>query len=313
MTGPARFRPNQTLGRGKEFDTIRALMERWGDLVADIGDDAAALPAAAGVQVISTDAFVEDVHFRTPWITPREVGARAAAAALSDLAAMGAAAGQVLVAFVVPEWWDDHLLEVADGLAGPIRAAGASIVGGNLSRGPAFGITLTVIGDAARPVPRNGARVGDVVVVTGQLGGPRQAIESWERGEQPAPWARSRFAAPSPRLAAGQRLAQAGATSMIDVSDGLAADARHLGAASGVTLRLDAGLVPRGPGVSTEQALVSGEEYELLATLPADAAAQLLASWDVDVPITIIGHVDQENDLTNDPSGHDHFAKPVTR
>lgn len=313
MNGPARFRPNQTLGRGREFDTIRALMERWGDLVADIGDDAAVLPAATGVHVISTDAFVEDVHFRVPWITPREVGSRAAAAALSDLAAMGAAAGQVLVAFVVPESWDDRLLDVADGLAEPIRASGARIVGGNLSRGPAFGITLTVIGDAARPVPRSGARVGDVVVVTGQLGGPRQAIESWERGEQPAPWARSRFASPSPRLAAGRRLALAGATSMLDVSDGLAADARHLGAASGVTLRLDAELIPRGPGVSVDQALASGEEYELLATLPADVAAQLLPTWDEDVPLTIIGRVDQENDLTTGPSGHDHFARPLTR
>lgn len=309
MTGPTRFRPHQELGRGQEFDTIRALMARWGDLVADIGDDAAVLPPVRGVHVISTDACVEDVHFRPAWITPREVGVRAAAAALSDLAAMGAEAEQVLVAFQVPARWDARLMEVADGLAEPIRAAGARIVGGNLSRGPAFGITLTVIGDAKRPVPRNGARVGDLVVVTGLLGGPGAAIAAWERGETPEAWARARFASPAPRLAAGQALAAAGATSMLDISDGLGADARHLGAASGVTLSIELARLPLGPGITPEAAMVSGEEYELLATIPAEALAALTPQWPTELPLTVIGEVVRESASMPDIVGHDHFSR----
>jgi thiamine-monophosphate kinase len=280
LTGPTRFRPHQALGTGREFDTIRALMARWGDLVADIGDDAAVLPPVEGVHVISTDACVEDVHFRREWMTPREIGVRAAAAALSDLAAMGATAGQVLVAFVVPEPWQAALLDIAEGLAEPIRAAGARIIGGNLSRGATLGITLTVIGDALRPVPRSGARPGELVVVTGQLGGPGAA------------------------------------TAMLDISDGLAADARHLGAASGCTLTLDPSRVPCGPGVVPAAALVSGEEYELLATIPEAVWPALKAQWAAqsDVPLTVIGRVEPLGTAAQPAdevahAGHDHFAR----
>jgi thiamine-monophosphate kinase len=310
LAGPTRFRPHQALGTGREFDTIRALMARWGDLVADIGDDAAVLPPVRGVHVISTDACVEDVHFRRSWITPREIGVRAAAAALSDLAAMGATAGQVLVAFVVPEPWQDALLDIADGLAEPIRAAGARIVGGNLSRGATLGITLTVIGEALTPVPRSGARLGDLVVVTGRLGGPGSATTDWEAGRQPSPWARARFAAPVPRLREGRLLALGGVTAMLDISDGLAADARHLGAASGCTVALDAASIPCGPGVAPAAALVSGEEYELLATIPEAAWALLSARWadETDVPLTVIGRVQPASAAASGAAGHDHFA-----
>lgn len=307
--GPTRFRPHQDLGAGREFDTIRGLMATWGDLVADIGDDAAVLPPVRGAHVISTDACVEGVHFLTHWITPREVGVRAATAALSDLAAMGAHAGQVLVAMVVPSAWDDRLMEVAEGLAGPIRRAGARIIGGNLSRGAAFGITLTVIGDAPRAVPRSGAQIGDLVVVTGTLGGPGAATTAWYAGQSPSAWARARFAAPSPRLAEGQQLAIAGATAMLDISDGLAADARHLAAASGVALDLDPSRIPVGPGIEPAAALTSGEEYELLATLPSDALDLLQQVWRSDVPLTVIGTVVAPRDHTSLVAGHDHFAR----
>jgi thiamine-monophosphate kinase len=207
--GPdATFRAHQVMGPGVEFDTIRMLLSRWGDLAVDIGDDAAVLPRiASGHRVVSTDACVEDVHFRRAWLTPYEVGHRAAAAALSDLAAMGARAECVLVAFVVPPAWEADLAQVADGIGSQVRAAGARIVGGNLSRGGTFAITLTVIGVAERVVSRAGAAVGDLVLVTGTLGGPGAALRAWERGGAPEAWARSRFAAPTARLAAGQALA----------------------------------------------------------------------------------------------------------
>ncbi|WP_053334383.1 thiamine-phosphate kinase [Gemmatimonas phototrophica] len=308
------FRDHQTMGQGSEFDIIRQLMAQWGPLAVDIGDDAAVLPPlAAGRRVVSTDACVEGVHFVREWLTPFEVGARAAAAALSDLAAMGAAAECVLVALVVPPSWESELAAVADGLGDQVRRAGARIVGGNLSRGATFALTLTVIGVAERAVPRGGAQVGDLVVVTGRLGGPGAALEAFLGGAAPSGWARDRFAAPQPRLREGQALADAGASAMVDISDGLAADARHVGAASGVVLQLDPARVPVGPGVSPANALVSGEEYELLATIAPAAFEALAGRWAAvsGEPITVVGIVVAPDDTHLPPKslpGHDHFT-----
>lgn len=310
---PHRLRAHQAMGHGREFDTIRMLRQRWGDLAADIGDDAAVLPVlSAGQRVVSTDACVEDVHFRRAWVTPYEVGVRAAGAALSDLAAMGAHAEFVLVAFVVPASWEPDLGEVADGIGAQVRRAGARIVGGNLSRGAAFGITLTVIGHTTHPVARRGAQVGDLVVVTGRLGGPGNALGAWTAGREPSAWARARFASPVPRLPEGRLLAEGGATAMLDISDGLAADARHLGAASGVRVAIDPALVPAGPGISPHDALGSGEEYELLATVPPERLEALWARWRAatEVPLTVIGQVERLEGsaaTTAEPVGHDHF------
>jgi len=291
-------REHQAMGPGPEFDTIRALMARWGALAVDIGDDAAVLPdfsadASGRRTVVSTDACIEGAHFLDGWLTPKEVGGRAVAAALSDLAAMGARAEAILVAMVVPDRWRDSLAEVADGIAAVLRPTGARIIGGNLSRGDAFGITTTVIGSTARPVSRRGAQPGDRLLITGVLGGPGQAVAALYAGAIPATWARTRFAAPVPRLAEGQLLAEAGVHGMLDVSDGLVADARHLAAASGVRLRIDSARLPVGAGVSTRQALESGEEYELLVAAPVEVARGLHARWASvsGVALTDIGEV----------------------
>jgi thiamine-monophosphate kinase len=313
-------RPHQAMREGAEFDTIRALMARWGDLAVDIGDDAAVLaPSDEGTRVVSVDACVEDVHFRRAWISPREVGVRAAVAALSDLAAMGARAESVLIAFVIPDTWREQLSDVADGMGDVIREAGARIVGGNLSHGAVFSITTTVIGRAKRVVPRSGARVGDLVVVTGLLGGPGAAIHAWHAGESPSAWARGRFVAPVPRWAEGDALAAAGATAMIDISDGLAGDARHLAAASGVQLALEVARVPAGPGIAPDMAMQSGEEYELLACIPVEEYNALAPRWGrvSPVPLTVVGvvHADHAAATSADramPRGFDHFATDNT-
>jgi thiamine-monophosphate kinase len=265
--------------------------------------------------VVSTDACVEGVHFRRDWLTAFEVGARAAGAALSDLAAMGATAEFVLVAMVVPSSWQPALAQVADGIGSQVQRAGARIVGGNLSRGDTFAVTCTVIGCAPRAVPRAGARVGDVVAVTGVLGGPGAALAAWLAGGAPEAWARERFAEPRPRLAEGARLAAAGATAMLDISDGLAADAGHLGAASGVSLQLDVASLPLGPGVTPPEALQSGEEYELLVCLPPAAFDALRASWPPSLaPLSRIGTVVSASSAAEPATaeraaaGHDHFA-----
>ena len=282
------------MGPGHEFDTIRVLLDRWGTLATGIGDDAAILHAPAGrTLVASTDAFVENAHFREGWITPEEIGARATAAALSDLAAMGARADVILVAFVVPDAWRERLPAVADGIGRVVSHAGARIAGGNISSGPAFSITTTVVGSATRVVPRSGARAGDLLLVTGSLGGPGRALREWERGQRPEGWARERFAAPLPRLGAGEALAAAGAHAMLDISDGLAADARHMAAASRVDLQLDAACLPLGPDITVAEALSSGEEYELLAACPPDIVPELLAAVPKahGVRLTVVGTV----------------------
>ncbi len=328
-------RPHQALGPGAEFDTIRLLMARWGDLAVDIGDDAAVLRsptrrAGAGAGegaereiVVSTDACLDGAHFRSHWIRADEIGARAVAAALSDLAAMGARAEAVLLSFAVPEAWRSRLGDVADGVARVLRPTGARIIGGNLSRSSGFGITTTVIGSASRAVARRGALVGDVLLVTGTLGGPGQAVKDWDAGRTPSPWARERFAAPTPRLAEGQALAEAGVHAMLDISDGLVADARHL-AASGVRLRIDASRVPLGPGVRPGAGLASGEEYELLVAASPDLSRRLRGEWAnwSDVPFTAIGKVVSEqpgggveivgllpdDNVVEFVHGHDHFS-----
>lgn len=287
-------RAHQAMGPGREFDTIRMLMERWGDAAADIGDDAAVLVRANnGSQVVTTDACVEGVHFQRAWISPSEVGTRAAAAAISDIAAMGARAESVLIAMIIPDDWKDALGAIADGLGQVVRASGAKIVGGNLSRGNALSITTTVIGSAPRVVSRRGAQVGDVVVVTGVLGGPGAAVTAWNAGGRPAPWARQRFVAPTPRLAEGVALAEAGATAMMDISDGLLADARHMAAAGSVALDLTPASLEVGEGITWQQALSSGEEYELLATIAPDRFSALHAEWSTrfTIPLTVIGSV----------------------
>ena len=321
---------HQTLGPGAEFDAIRMLVTRWGDLAIDIGDDAAVLhelsrDVASGgrVLVVSTDACVEGVHFRPSWISAAEVGARAAAAALSDLAAMGADARAILCAFVVPDRWREQLGQVADGIAAVVRPTGARIVGGNLSVGEAFAITTTVIGSASHPVRRRGAQPGDRLLVTGVLGGPRQAVVAWNAGGAPSTWARERFASPVPRLREGVALARA-AHAMLDISDGLAADARHLAAASNVLLRVDASRIPCGPDVSATDSLSSGEEYELLVAVPATDVAALKAAWAgvSDAPLTDIGEVQhvvgggaleivgltERGGRVEFTPGHDHFT-----
>ena len=287
------------MGPGHEFDTIRMLMRRWGDLAVDIGDDAAVLPNTGDtvrdrIRVVSTDACVEGAHFLRDWISPYDVGVRSAAAALSDIAAMGARADALLVAFMVPEHWRPLLGDVADGIARVVRAAGARIIGGNLSRSDVFAVTTTAIGSAnKRVVSRCGAIPGDVLVVTGTLGGPGAATRAWYADQTPSPWASARFAGPSPRLDEGTALAVAGAHAMLDISDGLVADARHLAAASAVRLQIDAGRVPVGPDISFEAALASGEEYELLAALPVEVAQHVLSEWSsrFSVPLTAIGTV----------------------
>jgi thiamine-monophosphate kinase len=241
--------------------------------------------------VVSTDSTVEGVHFRRPWLTPEEIGWRATHAALSDLAAMGAAPLGVLLALTVPSDWRDQLPGVAEGIGDACRATGATIVGGDVTDGDRLALAITALGHTAHPLSRAGARAGDTLYVTGRLGGPGEAVRAWYAGRSPEPAHRARFARPSARLAAGQWFAAHGATAAIDLSDGLSGDAAHLAAASRVRCVLTIDSIPCVAGVSVHEALGSGEEYELLVAARA-IDAQAFARENAGLELTAIGRVE---------------------
>ena len=270
------------LGPGPEFDRIRAIVRALGDRAEGLGDDCAVLPGSNEALCVSTDVAVEGVHFRLDWLSLEEAGWRAVAAALSDLAADGAAPAGVLTGVIAPAGSGEAaLLELMRGAGAAAAAAGTRIVGGNLASGSGgWTVSVTVLGRAPRPVTRAGAMAGNRLWVTGVLGGARAALEAWRRGDEPDPAAREAFARPSPRLAAGRWLADHGARAMLDLSDGLAGDAGHLAAASKVKLEIELDLVPVHPatiaasarlGVRVQElAATGGEDYELLAAMPAE-------------------------------------------
>jgi thiamine-monophosphate kinase len=257
------------------------------------GDDAA-ITAPRGVTATSVDAFVEGVHFRRDTAPLAAIGRKSIAAALSDLAAMGATPGEAYVQLGIPPDLDsDGAVELGRGLAAAAAANGVAVIGGDVTRAPALVLALTVVGHAGSAdelVLRSGARPGDVVAVTGELGGAAAGLLLLERPELSTAVAgdlvealRRRQLDPVPRLAAGRALARRGATAMIDLSDGLGGDAGHVAAASGVRIEVELESLPAQAGVAEVAAAAgadpgdllaaAGEDYELLATLPVAALA----------------------------------------
>ena len=315
------------LGPGPEFDRVRLIARTLGERAPGLGDDCALLPDGDRTLVLSTDISVEHVHFRLDWITLEESGWRSAASALSDLAAEGAEAIGLLAAITVPEHGTDgELTALASGIGEGAAAAGAPVLGGDLSRGPAWSVAVTVVGRAERPVTRAGARPGDGVWVTGALGGARAAIESWRRGQLPEDGARQAYARPEPRIAEGRWLAAHGARAMLDLSDGLGADAAHLAAASGVRLRLTLETVPVAPAVVAaarrldvpmqQFAAEGGDDYELLVALPAEFGASEARAFEegCGLALTRVGTVERGRGVraellgrTLELRGYDHF------
>ena len=310
---------NIGLGPGREFDLVRTMLTRWGTAASGIGDDAAIVDIPAGEQlVVSTDASIENVHFRREWLSPEEIAYRATMAALSDIAAMAAAPRGFLVALTIPERWVADLAALADGIGAASRAADCPILGGDITRGTALGITITVLGSAAVPARRDAAQPGDRIYVTGVLGGPATALRALELGEQPQALHLERFARPRARLREGLWLAQHGARALIDISDGLVSELRHLAVASGIEVRIDADRIPVMRGCSLEDAASGGEEYELVVSVPhqldANAFARAFATplseigearaADVPAVLAYRGVNDERVDLG---VGHDHF------
>lgn len=296
------------LGPGGEFDRVRAIAAALGTVMGPVGDDTATIPDGEGSVVVSVDASVEGVHFRREWLSLEEIGWRATAGALSDLAAAGATPVGVVVAVVVPrETSEAALIELMRGIGAATGSVGAKLLGGDLTSGRQWAAAVTVIGRAVRPVSRSGALAGDGVWVTGALGGARSALQAWTTAMAPDPASRSVFAHPVPRIAAGKWLAAHGATAMIDLSDGLGGDASHLAAASGVRIDIELERLPLHPSVTAAArhigeapelfAATAGEDYELLVTLPPTFSSAADFTRDCGLALTRVGTVAVGADL----------------
>jgi thiamine-monophosphate kinase len=288
-----------------------------------LGDDAAVV-RARGYAVTSVDTLVDGVHFRSGQLTPAEIGRRAVGSALSDLAAMGVRGGEAYLALAVAPGTElADAVALCSGAQAAAASCGVTIAGGDVSASPTLTVSVTVVGWARDPgelVGRDGARPGDLVAVTGSLGaaGAGLALLDGRAGragragsdaisESVATALRDRYASPRPRLDAGLALSALGATAMIDLSDGLATDARHLAMQSGVRLELRLAALPLAAGVREVAAQLdvdpatfaatAGEDYELCACLPASAqeaveSGCLLKAGALDrPPITWIGRV----------------------
>jgi thiamine-monophosphate kinase len=261
-------------------------------VVRGIGDDAAVVRARA-VCTTTVDAMIEGVHFRLQdgWATPAEVGHRALAGALSDLAAMGADPGEAYIVLGLPPGFGEvRSLEVVRGAAALARETGTVIAGGDVVAAPVLIVSVTAVGWADRAdqlIGRDGARPGDLVGVTGRLGGSGGALALMEGRSAPTAGNRElleRARMPRPRLAEGRALAAAGVHAMIDLSDGIATDAGHVGRASGVQLRVEVSSLPLAEGLSElsaelgeppwRLAAAGGEDYELCFCAPPPARAR---------------------------------------
>ncbi len=299
----AAFGAYSQLVRG-EFDLITLLRERIEAagapaserVVVGPGDDAA-VSVPGGATVTSVDAIVDGVHFRSSTFPLEAVGHKALAVALSDLAAMGAEPGEAYVQLGLPDGIsEDELARIADGMGGVAARHGVTVAGGDVVASPVLFLALTVVGhgaDAASFVSRGGAEAGDALLLSGPVGGAAAGLLLIERADlaaavdtSTADALRERQLRPRPLTEAGLALARAGATAMIDISDGLGADALHLASASGVRLEIelpDELIAPGAVAVADAAgedglglAIGGGEDYELLAAVPQACVAAAL-------------------------------------
>ncbi|MGZ8744877.1 MAG: thiamine-phosphate kinase [Nocardioides sp.] len=318
------FPPDATLADIGEFGLISALtalFEQGEHVLIGPGDDAAVLRVRTGHVVVSTDLMVEGRHFRRDWASAADVGHRAAAQNLSDVNAMGGRAASLTIGLAappdLPAAW---ALDFARGFAEECALVGASVVGGDVTRADAVVIAVTVIGACTQaPVVRSGAEPGDVLAITGRQGWAAGGLAVLGRGFRSPRVLVEAYRRPEPPYDAGPVAAKAGATAMIDVSDGLLADAGHLAEASGVGIDVHRGAfeVPEplhavGAALGADPLqfiLTGGDDHALLATFPD--VASVPAGWSVVGAVSAAGadgpRVTVDGAPFDGPTGWTHF------
>ncbi len=317
--------PDGTISDLGEFGLIQRLTSGAGSadqVILGPGDDTAIVAAPDGKVVITTDLMVEGRHFRRDWSTPVDVGRKAAAASLADVAAMGAVPTALVVGLAAPgdlpvAW----AVACTAGLTKEAALVGAVIVGGDVVSGEMITLAVTAIGDlqGREPVLRSGAKVGDQVAIAGRLGWAAAGLAVLTRGFRSPKVLVDAHRFPEPPYSAGPAAAKGKATSMIDVSDGLVADARHLAVASDVVIEIDtSALVIAEPLQAAASAynvdprewmLTGGDDHALLATFPAKAKLPkpFYAIGVVTAPGTGGAGVSVDGFWRAEPGGHEHY------
>ncbi|HEX3931442.1 MAG TPA: thiamine-phosphate kinase [Nocardioides sp.] len=313
------FPPDATVSEAGEFpliDQLRGLFPQGEQVLVGPGDDAAVLRIRTGHVVVSTDLLVEGRHFRREWATAADVGHRAAAANLSDINAMGGRAHSLTLGVAAPrdlpaQW----VLDFATGFAEECGRVGASVVGGDLTSADSLVLAVTVLGACTQsPVLRSGAGPGDVLALCGRQGWAAGGLAVLARGFRSPRVLVEAYRRPDPPYDAGPAAAEAGATAMIDVSDGLLADAGHLAEESGVAIdvRREAFEVPEplqavaaATGVDPLQLVLGGgDDHALLATF---ATGELPAGWQPVGSVAAGSGVTVDGQTYDGPTGWAHF------
>ncbi len=320
MTEPQSIRVLGELGLIAAVTSRLASADRDPDVLLGPGDDAALVRVGGAEVLVSTDVAVEGRHFRRDWSTAEDVGHRVAAANLADIAAMGGVARALVVALSVPadlpvQW----ALDLTDGLVDEAARVGASVVGGDVAENDAVQVAVTALGAAQdRVVRRDGAKVGDVVAVAGRLGWAAAGLAVLSRGFRSPRVVVEAHRRPEPPYDQGPVAARAGATAMVDVSDGLVADLGHVSRASGVAIDVrSAGFDVPEPLQAVAAAvgvdpvalqITGGDDHALAATFAA--GVELPDGW------TAVGSVAEGEGVTVDgepydgETGHRHFSGP---
>lgn len=305
-----------------EFDLIRGItadLQQSSTTILGPGDDAAVL-RMQGDMVVTTDLLVEGVHFRRNWTPPRQLGRKAVAVNVSDVEAMGAVPTSIVMALAFPETLEEAwITQFSTGVREECERAGVNLVGGDLSRAEQLVICVTAMGEmqGQAPVTRSGARPGDIVAVCGRLGWSSAGLTVLQRGFGSPKELVAEHQCPTVAYGQGRAAALAGASAMMDVSDGLLADLAHVAASSGVAIDVDSSAVEVSEAVARVCAatgksaltfiLAGGEDHALVATYPPDAA--LPADW------YAVGSVLDGEGVTVDgtawegSTGWDHFAR----
>lgn len=309
----------------REFDVIRKITDLLPgtppEVLVPIGDDCAVLRLGDKDWVAAADMLVSGYHFED-WASPEDVGYKAVAVNVSDVAAMGGMPRFVLASGGAPD--PETTLRCFRGVAEACEAFGAYPIGGDTTRAGALTVDVAILGElASPPVLRSGARPGDLLAVTGELGASAAGFLSLEAGRKEPERLVRKHLRPEPRVEAGLAAARLGASAMIDLSDGLASDVRHICERSGVGCRIDLDLLPiaddtRMLAESLERdaevlAVSGGEDYELLIAAPEAVIQEL--SEELDVPLAVIGEVTDSDvvfhrggEAVDGLSGWDHFG-----
>ncbi|WP_246398769.1 thiamine-phosphate kinase [Mycobacterium vicinigordonae] len=291
---------SETLQQLGEFGVIERLVRdrrQAAGVVLGPGDDAAVVSAGDGRTLVSTDMLVQDRHFRLDWSTPHDVGRKAIAQNAADIEAMGGRPTAFVVGFGGPgSTTVEKMSALVDGMWDEAQRVGASIAGGDLVSCPQWVVSVTVLGelDGRAPVLRSGAQVGSTVAVSGDLGRSAAGYELWRTGIEEFDELRSHHLVPRPPYGQGPVAAVAGATAMIDISDGLIGDLRHVAEASGVEIDLStAALTPDRDALSAAATRLGVDAWDWVMGGGEDHALVACFAGDVPDGWRVIGHVRQ--------------------